>query len=86
MRRRELANGIVLIDLSEPMTGCWVCGLATYLDQGLAVYEDEILPNSWNGEWFGATVCPRCYALFNDKVSEPLPLRTAQRIACGDFA
>ena len=86
MRRRELANGITLISLDEPTCDCWVCGRETYIDYGLAVYEDEILPNDWTGEWFGATVCRPCYELFNDKVSVPLPLIAAQRIACGDFA
>jgi hypothetical protein len=87
MRRTLLENGIItVIRLDEPTADCWVCGQETYLDFGLAVYEDEILPNNWSGEWFGATVCPRCYDLFNDKVSAPLRLITAQRLACGDFA
>lgn len=86
MRRTLLDNGITVIRLDEPTCDCWVCGQETYLDFGLAVYEDEILPNDWDGEWFGATVCPRCYDLFNDKVHAPLRLVTAQRIACGDFA
>lgn len=81
-----LGNGITIIRLDEPTADCWVCGKETYLDFGLAVYEDLILPNDWNGEWFGATVCRNCYELFNDKVVQPLPLRAAQRLACGDFA
>lgn len=85
-RRRELPNGVVIIDMWEPTTECFVCSVETYIDYGLAVYEDEILPNDWNGEWFGATVCPRCYDLFNDKITAPLPLYAAQRIACGDYA
>lgn len=87
MRRRILEGlGITIIDMWEPTADCFVCGQETYLDFGLAVYEDEILPNNWTGEWFGATVCPRCYELFNDKVAAPLPIYAAQRIACGDFA
>jgi hypothetical protein len=86
MRRTVLDNGITIIRLDEPTCDCWVCGQETFLDFGLAVYEDEILPNDWPGEWFGATVYPRCYDLFNDKVNAPLRLITAQRLACGDFA
>ena len=86
MRRIECSRGITVIQLDEPTTDCWVCGTETYLDQGLAAYEDEILPNDWTGEWFGVHVCHRCYELFNDKISAPLPLIAAQRIACGDFA
>lgn len=85
-RRTEYANGITVIRLDEPSCDCHVCGVETYLDFGLAVYEDEILPNDWAGEWFGATVCRRCYELFNDKITAPLPLYTAQRLACGDYA
>jgi len=85
MRRIETAD-FTIIRLDEPTCDCWVCGRETYLDFGLAVYEDEILPNDWSGEWFGATVCPRCYGIFNNKVDAPLPLRAAQRIACGDYA
>jgi hypothetical protein len=86
MRRTFLPNDITIIRLDEPTADCWVCGEETFLDYGLAVYEDLILPNDWPGEWFGATVCPRCYALFNDRVMAPLTWRAASRIACGDFA
>jgi hypothetical protein len=86
MRRFLLENGISVIRLDEPTCDCWVCGQETYLDFGLAVYEDLILPNGWKGEWFGVTVCKRCYELFNDKVTMPLPLYAAQRIESGDFA
>jgi len=86
MRRMVLDCGITVIRLDEPTADCWVCGQETFLDFGLPVYEDEILPNDWQGEWFGATVCPRCYRLFNDKVTAPLSHLTASRIACGDFA
>lgn len=90
MRRRVISddNGpiITVIQLDEPTSECFVCGTETYIDYGLAVYEDLILPNDWEDEWFGATVCPHCYHLFNDKITAPLPLIAAQRIACGDFA
>ena len=86
MRRTILDNGIIVVRLDEPTCDCWVCGQETYLDFGLAVYEDLILPNNWSGEWFGATVCPRCYRLFNDTVKSPLSHIAASRIACGDFA
>ena len=85
MRRREFED-FTIITLDEPTCDCWVCGTETFLDYGLAVYEDEILPNDWQGEWFGATVCKRCYDLFNDKVRTPLPMIAAQRIANGDYA
>lgn len=86
MRRLILPNGLTVIRLDEPTCDCWVCGTETYLDFGLPVYEGEILPNDWKGEWCGATVCRECYDLFNGKVFQPLPLIAAQRIACGDFA
>lgn len=84
MRRREFAD-FTIIELDSPTCDCWVCGVETYLDFGLPVYEDLILPNSWNGEWFGATVCPRCYRLFNG-TPKPIQHIAANRIAIGDFA
>ena len=87
MRRTVLEHlGIEVIDMWPPTADCFICGLETYVDFGLPVYEDWILPNDWEDEWFGATVCARCYSIFNEKITAPITLVAAQRIACGDFA
>ena len=44
---------------------------------GLAMYESDILPPDWEGEWGGFTACRRCYTTFTN-VSAPLSVRDAR--------
>ena len=52
---------IRIINLWEPTGDCFVCEEECPLAYAVAVYEDEILPDDYPGEWFGAPVCGRCY-------------------------
>lgn len=46
-----------------PKGNCFICGVDLLgCRQGVPVYEDVILPNSWEGEWSGADACPECFA------------------------
>lgn len=61
-----------IVELDRPTFECWVCGEETFGGYGLTVYESQILPNDWKGEWGGTTVCERCYGLFNHDTGEPI--------------
>lgn len=54
-------------------TGCTTCGRETYDRRGFGVpmYEGEILPNDWPGEWGGFDVCARCYEV-QQGLTEPM--------------
>lgn len=55
------ANATV-IQMQAIPADCWVCGAdATGLDFGIPVYEGNVLPNDWKGEWGGVPVCKRCF-------------------------
>ena len=45
----------------------------------LPLYEDNILPPSWQGEWAGFDACPLCYRLFSN-ISEPLEIYKAKEM------
>lgn len=54
----RLPNGSRLID----PVGQSLCGVESLDEQAIAVYEDFILPDDYQGEWFGAPVCLKCWA------------------------
>ena len=54
---------VYVINLWEPEAECFVCDTVTTLRQGIARYEDMIVPEDYEGEWGGAAVCKRCYYL-----------------------
>jgi hypothetical protein len=59
-------SAITIIDLTNFVFDCAICeghfevpaSLPTY---GIARYEDEVVPDSYAGEWGGAPVCRKCY-------------------------
>ncbi len=53
----------LVINLNERWADCWVCGNPTLCASGfgIPVYEDIVLPNSWDGEWFGQGACEPCF-------------------------
>lgn len=64
---------IEAIDLYPIQEYCWACGVFVIpLRHGLPVYEDEILPNDWQGEWGGVPSCPECYEV-QGLLTEPMP-------------
>lgn len=51
----------VIIRLHEPQIECIVCGETDVSRWGLAVYEGQIVPNDYQGEWGGAPCCEKCF-------------------------
>jgi len=41
--------------------------------EGIPVYEDLVLPDDWEGEWFGADACAAC-ARLQHQLTEPIPV------------
>lgn len=41
---------------------CTLCGALTPLGLFLPMYEGEVLPDDYEGEWAGMLVCAVCYA------------------------
>lgn len=58
------ANSFLVIDLWPHETECVLCGEWLYLKdaKGLPMYEDEVVPDDYPGEWAGFSVCDACYA------------------------
>jgi hypothetical protein len=54
---------LIIIDMSPHWYDCIICDCETSGEHGVSVYEDEILPDDYDGEWAGFTVCPRCYSM-----------------------
>ena len=57
-----MSTPIRVIELWPIFCDCHLCDQATLDSQGIAVYEDLILPDDYTGEWFGAPVCLKCWA------------------------
>lgn len=60
-----------IIDLNPNLIECFICDAVDYNRQGLAVYEDEILPDDWTGEWFGRSCCRECFAAWKSGIIKP---------------
>ena len=57
----ELAR-VCVINLTPCDAECWVCGgWIADLEFGIPIYEDRVLPNSWQGDWGGVPACERCF-------------------------
>ncbi len=59
-------SAITIIDLSGYVFTCAVCerefeNVRSSRSFGIARYEDEVVPDGYQGEWGGAEVCERCY-------------------------
>lgn len=54
-------HGPLVIDLQDWEHECGICGDDHLRRQGVPRYEDWILPNDWEGEWYGLDTCRRCY-------------------------
>lgn len=49
-----------------PADDCCICGCEVVVysfqpNYALAMYEDRIVPDEWDGEWGGFTACKSCY-------------------------
>lgn len=56
----------IVIDLAPHETECYVCGCRIPMpsagpNYGIAVYEDQIVPDDHEGEWGGVPVCKECF-------------------------
>ena len=80
--RRFEHTDFTIIRLDEPTDFCCVCNQEVYMDYGLAMYEGDIVPNDWKGEWGGFTACRRCYELFTT-VTVPISVREARKQISG---
>lgn len=51
-----------VINLSPRFSDCCVCN-APLVDcrKGVPVYEGDVVPNDWAGEWLGMDACDVCY-------------------------
>jgi hypothetical protein len=52
---------VLVIDLWAPQCECTLCGVVTSDKYGIAIWEDTIVPDDYEGEWGGSPVCKRCY-------------------------
>jgi len=52
---------VEVIELNYRYHICGACGDSAEPHLGIPMYEDLVLPNSWDGEWFGQHVCQRCF-------------------------
>ncbi len=68
---------VVMINLSRAEADCRLCGKRGFLDSmpGLPMYEDEVLPDDYEGEWAGMPVCPGCYAKHRPTDAESAPVQ-----------
>lgn len=84
-----MSDKIQIIDLHPSEADCYVCD-ATVLVRprgpnfGLPIYEGDIVPDDYKGEWGGVTVCPTCYFLTRGVQSEQpgklLPIYVVRRL------
>lgn len=72
-------TAINIIELWPATDECCVCEDEVLMEYGLPMYESEIVPEDWPGEWGGFMACKRCWQMFTD-VKEPLPVTEARRI------
>ena len=56
-------NKILVIELWPVVCDCTICGAETSDKFGIAIYEDEIVPDGYTGEWGGSPVCAPCFYL-----------------------
>lgn len=54
-------NKITIIDMNPICGECFICNVYHRLEQGLPTYEGEILPDDYQGEWFGRSCCRICF-------------------------
>jgi len=69
----------VIINLSEPVSNCAICESIVPLRYGIPMYEDMILPNDWEEEWAGQTVCRRCFEA-QEKITKSMSKRDFRKM------
>ncbi len=61
------------VNLNYREDRCCICGMLTSTRQGVPMYEDIVLPNDWDGEWYGRTACLPCFEL-QGEITKWLPM------------
>jgi len=56
-----MSPALLVIDMSEHTYECTICDIETTSGFGIPIYEDEIVPDDYKGEWAGLPVCPGCF-------------------------
>ena len=69
MNQRENPS-IIIIDLSPHEIECYLCGCLCAGRQGIAIYEDMSVPDNYDGEWGGVSVCEKCYLIMRGMQAE----------------
>ena len=62
--RSQGVPSILVVELWPRESECVLCG--AFLSgpcKGLPMYEGEVVPDDWPGEWAGFDVCDSCYGL-----------------------
>jgi hypothetical protein len=54
---------IRVIELWPHQANCVICGQVTDCTQGIAAYEDWIVPDDYKGEWGGQHTCKDCFRI-----------------------
>ena len=73
------ATTVTVVSLDPINNECCVCGAEDAPGNlGVPVYEGDVLPNDWDGEWFGAPACRRCFDI-QSALAHPLSIRAFQR-------
>lgn len=62
-----------VIRLDERVAECYVCGTESPPHWGIPLYEGEVMPNDWPGDWVGVDACQECW-LHQGVLLAPVPL------------
>jgi len=73
---------ITVIELWPATDNCCVCDEEVLMRYGLAMYEDLLVPDGWQGEWGGFTACRRCYDTFTG-IKEAISIHVARQAIAG---
>jgi hypothetical protein len=71
-----MTDSVLVIDLSARESECCACGTAV-LDprKGLPMYEGEIVPADYEGEWSGFDACDECHSAYETAGPEGVAIR-----------
>lgn len=56
-------NPVIQIGMQDNTVSCWICGVETEFKWGVPTFNGDLMSNDWPGEWFGQSVCERCFDL-----------------------
>jgi hypothetical protein len=70
---------VLVIDLSQEVGTCAICGDETDGRGGVPMYEDLVLPDDWQGEWGGFDACEACRDV-QRLLTAPAPAAVVRRV------